>query len=312
MIFLIGSERSGTNLIRVLLGNHSRISAPAPIHLLDLLRTRTELLHPGSASAACALADKLETFANHAFSDWKLRLSEHFVEDLPKMSAFDIMHRMYTEKAQADGADVYFNKDNHLHTYGAGIMAHVPQARFIWIYRNPLDQVASWMKTPVHIRTPYAAARKWEADQSACLQLAKFYGAQVHRVAYEDLIENTHIVVERALAFAGLEMESACAQTRKDNKDAAKHVLWQNLDKPVMNDNKNKYGEQLSAQEIEVVETVCKPLMLQLGYQPTTAASAKFNRYFYQITNRIARRKSVSPRDIEVIISRKNMVKEIF
>lgn len=37
-IFLIGSERSGTNLLRVLLGNHSRISAPPPIHILDLLR----------------------------------------------------------------------------------------------------------------------------------------------------------------------------------------------------------------------------------------------------------------------------------
>jgi len=42
-IFLIGSERSGTNLLRVLLGNHSRISAPPPIHLLDLFESRTGL-----------------------------------------------------------------------------------------------------------------------------------------------------------------------------------------------------------------------------------------------------------------------------
>ena len=147
------------------------------------------------------------------------------------------MDTLYSHKAEVDGASAYFNKDNHLHNYAPGILMHIPEACFIWIYRNPLDQVASWMKAGVGYKTPYAAAHKWQNDQATCNRLERFYGIPVCRVAYEDLIADTGREMARILEFAGLPMEEACSQTSCYNREARRHVLWENLDKPVMRNN---------------------------------------------------------------------------
>src|SRR6056297_2501037 len=100
-IFLIGSERSGTNLLRVLFGNHSRISAPPPIHLLDLFESRTSLLQPAPGVEAEALARKLEAYVNHDFSDWRPSLPSDSPAQLSGLSAFVMRKRLYVRVARA-------------------------------------------------------------------------------------------------------------------------------------------------------------------------------------------------------------------
>jgi hypothetical protein len=312
-IFLVGSERSGTNLLRVLIGNHSQISAPPPIHLLDLIVNRLQLVHPSQGSESAALARKLETYVNHEFSDWKLALTPEIETLLPELSAVELMDVLYSLKAETDGMGAYFNKDNNLHNYAPGIYARLPEAKFIWIYRNPLDQVASWMAARMAYRTPYAAAHKWQNDQTTCYRLERFYGIQIHRVAYENLIADTAREMARILDFVDLPMEEACAQTSRDNREARRHLLWENLDKPIMRTNFGKYAEQLSEAEIEMVETICKGMMSTLNFEFVTDANYNFgNRFIFAVRNRLSRRKLTTEKGVETILAKKALVRDLF
>lgn len=278
-IFLLGSERSGTNLLRVLLGNHTAVSAPAPIHLLDVLKDKPHLFHPYDAERIEALVERIGTYVNHDFSDWKLAIDgAAFHARYRPTSLLDVLDGVYTEKARHDGKPAYFCKDNHLHAYALALRARFPDARFVYIHRDPRDQVSSWLEHRFHLHSAHQAAKKWRREQEACLALARVWGLPLVPVKYEELIADTPGVMARVLETLGLPVEDACFQTSGKNAEAKKHALWKNLDKPVMRDNSGNYRTKLSAEDVEVVETLCRREMEALGYALDTPAAWRSDR----------------------------------
>lgn len=317
-MFLLGSERSGTNLLRVLLGNHSQVSAPPPIHLCDVLMNRRELYYPYEKATIQKLVPRIQDYVNHTFSDWKLTLDPAAFFDTYTPSSFlDIFDGVYTEKARADGKTAYFSKDNHLHHYALGLKLHFPECHLVYIYRDPRDQVASWLKNPFHLHTAYQAAMKWKEDQAICLALKEFYNVNLVQVKYEDLIADTPGVMTRVLTELGLTVEEQCFQTSGKNTEAKKHVLWKNLDKKVISDNHGKYREVLTDEQVNLVETLCKQEMGPLGYTLDTQANFDFGHPYVWKVRELAkiwmsRRKHNQEKGFEVIIDKNRYVNEVF
>ena len=80
-----------------------------------------------------------------------------------------------------------------------------------------------------------------------------------------------------------------------------------------MRSNHGKYAEHLSPGEIEMVETICKDMMARLGYGFVSDANYNFgNRYAFALRNRLSRRKLVSEKGIETILSKKALIKDLF
>ena len=318
-IFLLGSERSGTNLLRVLLGNHSRVCAPPPIHLLDVFHRRPRWYFPHSPARRAYLADAVNRYVNHAFCGWETDVSKALsAPDFLPTSFIDVLDQVYRAKAEAEGCPVYFCKDNHLHHYAPALAARFPDAAFVYIYRDPRDQVLSWMKTPLFLATPWQAAQKWREDQEICDAVENFYGIPLLRVCYESLITDTRGVMTGLLAQLGLPVEEPCFQTRKDNREADRHVLWKNLNKPVNTDNRDKFLADMSPADIELVETVCLQQMQRLGYVPVTPARFDFgNRAIWKLREKwrkaSARRqkKKLATGDAAVIVEKNNFVRSL-
>jgi hypothetical protein len=295
-IFLLGSERSGSNLLRTLIGNHSQIAAPIAPHFCDVFwdRFRRYKRSDGTIASLELLAD-LERYVNHPFNDWNLNLEkERLIETYNPKSFLHFVDLMYSEKAKQEGNSGYFSKDNHNHKYALGILKDIPNALFVYLYRDPRDQVASWMRSPIHLHTPYQAAAKWVDDQRACLQLGDFYGLTIHPIQYEVLVDKPQETMEKLFDFLGLEPEEACYQTSDDNKEFKKISLWENLGKPIIQGNYNKYRDVLSSSDVEIVETVCKEQMKRLGYSLQTSASCNFKSRLFRWKEQARRRKSLT------------------
>lgn len=319
-VFLLGSERSGTNLLRGLLGRHKDISAPPPIHLLDQLYKRPVWDALRDRDIHRELMEKIQTYVNHEFSNWDLTIPES-LKDPSKMptSHIEVMDNVYTLKAASDGKSCYFCKDNHLHNYAIAIREAFPDSAFIYIYRDPRDQVASWMKTPFHLHTPYQAAKKWAAEQHACLALSRFYNVRVYPVAYEELIEKPNRIIERILDFAGLPSHDTENAPKDIEIESKRHKLWQNISKPVNKNNRGAYRTTLTDRQVHIVETLCQKQMIELGYTPETHCDYNFgSAALWQIKELLReslskrRSKAQTASDFEVIRSKTRLAKELF
>jgi hypothetical protein len=318
-IFLLGSERSGSNLLRTLLGNHSKINAPVAPHFCDVFVAHFPL-YKRHANGKEKLLEDLQRYANHTFNAWDLQL------DIPRMlkeyelnSFVQFVNAMYSEKAKSEGKTGYFSKDNHNHKYALGILKDFPDAKFIFLYRDPRDQVASWLRSPIHLHTPYKAIVKWDNEQRACLQLRDFYQVDMHLVKYEDLVDDTEKVMTGVLKYLGFEIEPNCFNTKKDNKEATKIPHWQNLNKPVMKNNYGKFRDVLSQRDVEMIETISMREMRELGYPSVTQANWKRGHpYVFRVSQKIkevtSRRKNRDfiKNEMGILLDKQKFVKSLF
>lgn len=284
IVIILASERSGTNLLRVLLGNHKDLDAPVAVHFFntfkDIVGGYGDL---NKKENAVWLMSHFLKSANHEYTNWELEVSPESVVDEFKVDSFaSAFDAIYKEQAKKKGLVHYVVKDNEMFKY-----AHLTEelndennkVYYIHLYRDPRDHVVSWMKTPLFLHTPYDAAFKWNKEQNMVKDLSK--DLDIFKVSYEDLISDTKSVMEGLLTHLELEVDENCFQTRPDNKESQSNLMWKNLSKPVIKENKKKYIDYLSKKDLKIVETLCKKNMKDLGYKFDTSASWKdyFDRY---------------------------------
>lgn len=319
-IFLLGSERSGSNLVRTLLGNHSAISAPIAPHLCDVFSKHIDRYKPWNASLASLYKD-IETYINHPFNDWGLQLDAARMANNPSNANFiEVLNNVYSEKAIGENKKAYFSKDIHNHRYALGIKNSFSDVKFVYLYRDPRDQVASWLRTPLYLHTPYQAITKWVQEQEAIAMLTDFYGLEVHFLKYEDLIDDTATVISNTLQFIGLPVEEVCFSTNPKNDEAGKHPLWENINRPIKKSDSRKYKDVLSSgNSLLMVESMASKHMLRLGYSRETEGKwrKKSTTLFdlqEQFKIRTSQRKQAGfmAKDMAILNDKKELIKKIF
>ncbi|UII31665.1 sulfotransferase [Fulvivirga ulvae] len=305
-IFLLGSERSGSNLLRTLIGNHSKISAPVAPHFCDAFGNAYNYYLPLSLSNRVMLLKDMELYANHEYNGWNLNMDyDKVCNKYGLNSIVEFAHALYQEKACSEECELYFSKDNHNHKYALAILKDLPDAKFIYLYRDPRDHVASWLRTPLFMHTAYSVITKWKKEQRDILNLHNLYNVDMCFVKYEDLISNTESVMTNVLGYINLKVEEACFNTNKETKEAKRNPLWKNLDKPILKENKNKYKDKLKGADLNMVETIASHYMSGLKYEPTTNQDWNMgNPYFFKL-NQIIQTKHSS------IVNRKLKEKEM-
>ena len=113
-IFLLASERSGSNLIRVICGSHPAIAAPPPPHLLMTflpeLPAYGDLSTEGSFRRLCR---DVATVMDHQLGSWHDSPSaEELFQEVSDRSFMAVFDRVYDREREAAGAQRVFFKEN--------------------------------------------------------------------------------------------------------------------------------------------------------------------------------------------------------
>lgn len=277
-VFLLLSERSGSNLLRTLLSNHAQLSGPlAPQFFMTFdhrLKAYGDLREPDNCIALLKDMINLSRLALYA---WQMDgdAAEFYARHKPA-SLPECVHHLYQYQASREGAATYVCKENNLIDYASSLFECGTEPRFIYLYRDPRDYLASISKHPEFGLTVYAAINKWVKEQEQCLAFQAAHTDLVHCLSYEELVATTEEALTGVLEFLRLPVDPACFLTNtKKNEALAWNPLWENLRKDVMRDNFGKFAETLSSREIHMAETVAKPLMERFGYDLTTKAGWK-------------------------------------
>ena len=284
-IIVLASERSGTNLLRVLLGNHKEISAPVAVHFFNTFHTHIDAYGDLSKREnAITLIHHFLRSANHAYTNWELKTSAEDIVDTYNVdsfeTAFDAIYKAY---ATSENKEHYVTKDNDLY-YFIPLLERLKSSddtvHYIYLYRDPRDQVVSWTKTPLFLHTVYDIAKKWNIEQNTVKNhVGKI---KMHYVKYEDLTDDIEAVMSKLLAEIELEIDDNCFRTDASNSESMTNELWKNLNKPIIQGNTKKYRQYLSFKQIRMIETICGNNMKRLGYELETEANWKDHFGFYK------------------------------
>lgn len=274
VVFLICSERSGSNLIRAVVDAHSQYCAPAPTHLSDFL-----------CGAYCY--GDLELDAN-----WS-RLVDDLVRQYSRRAEFVGVEvdadELMREVRRGDVRGLYlyvhkkamrysnksrlFLKENHTAVMFAIFNQHFPNAKYVFQVRDPRDFALSCKKARFDLPAMASIAHTtkiWAMDQHAALSVLHSLGPErVFVQRYEDLVANPENVLQALCAFLGVDFESDLLtfNEKESAKRSADFRGWKNLNRPFMSTNTAKYKSGLSAREIRAIEFRLGPSMQRFGYE---------------------------------------------
>lgn len=270
-VFIIASERSGTNLLRVRLTEAQEIYfGVSPAHLLKNLYYREPYFGPlADDTNFTKLLDAALNLCKVHFAPWNIDWTpESLLIDYgsrPRDTLF-LMDFMMAKYTQEQGRERYISKENFLYEYALDIAARLPGARFIYLYRDPRDVIASQCKRHRYANGVLPFARLWQYEQAKAIRVHNILALQKRSIAisYEELIVNEASVIQRLLAFLKVD-HGAKVEKFSERVDVVPHE-WVNLSKPTMSENYLKYRQNLSKRQIKVIEGLCHLQMSHLGY----------------------------------------------
>lgn len=273
-IFIIASERSGTNLLRKrLTENQDHYLGPSPAHFLK------HLYYQQPYYGDLYIDENFRAFVSNAldlclvhFAPWNIDwTAENIMVNYGdnRRNSINLMHYMMNRYAKEQGFSGYICKDNYLYEFALDIASHIPSARFIYLYRDPRDFVLSQIKRPGVIKSVARFSKLWKYEQTKSIAVAEQLKSdgKCSFLSYEDLISDENGSINRVLSFLKLE--------RSESKNYAENVHenvheWSNLSKDTMRDNSEKFLKEMTGKKVGLVESICHTQMEYLGYRFVT------------------------------------------
>ncbi len=276
-LFIVGANRSGTTLLRLLLNAHSRIAIPDELVYLDSFLAGVPIeawAQPGLSSGTykafvdnflqeqCAPLDALD----------RDRLRE---EILAGPHDFRRPYRCALETwARHHGKERWGEKTPGNLFYADILLDMFPEAQFLYVVRDPRAGVASMQRVsffPNDVVFNALSRRKHDIDGRALL---KRHVPSVQRatVQYEALVRNPESTMRAVCDVLDEAFEPQMLRFHEDAgqymRDDARQRHNATATRPITGDRVDAWKEQLTADQVATVEHICADVMQDFGYAP--------------------------------------------
>lgn len=271
---MIGTQRSGSNLLRLMLNQLKGVSAPHPPHILErlmpLLPAYGDLTIVSNFEAligdVCILVETNPVPWSDVVLDRQVILARCVQPTLP-----EITRVVYELKAESEGANVWMCKSMANIRFVEDLENYSPKPLYVHLFRDGRDVALSFKKAIVGEKHIYHIARQWKQEQDASIDLYEKLGRdRVIRLRYEDLLQNPQEELKRLCGFlrvAYSETAMSYHESDESRETANSGLMWQNVVKPVLADNHNKFLKELNEEDIRIFECVAGDTLEKLGYQ---------------------------------------------
>jgi len=291
-IFIIGTERSGTNLLRLILNSHPEIAVPHPPHIMKLFSPLVQLYGnlAEDLNFKRLIADVSQMVELHPYP-WEIKPDrERIFREAAARELICIYFAIYDQYLEHSGKVRWCCKSTFMIDHVADILRFYPAARFIFMTRDGRDVAVSAKSSIFNHYHVYYSAKRWQREQRTGLNwLEKLSPTQIKLLKYEELTAKPAKEIKELCDFIDLPYDDKMLEYHRLNeakKSGSLSISWENTAKPVISDNNGKFRKQLSVQEILQFEAITLDELQQLGYETVNSPE-----YLLQVKNDLVREK---------------------
>lgn len=273
-ILMIGTQRSGSNLLRLMLDQIPTITAPHPPHILQrlmpLVPTYGDLL----------VQSKFEMLVDHVCQlvelnpvPWEgVTLDRQEVAALCReKSLVAVFSAIYDILAKVRNAQTWCCKSLANVHYLPEISSYLPNAKYLYIYRDGRDVAVSFKKAVVGQKHFYHIAQEWAKAQRTALKMrTQMPPEQFFSLSYEMLIGEPEQTLRDLCKFLEVEYIPSMLSFHQSSEalnTASSSSLWNNVTRPIMAQNTKKFLTQATEKDVKIFELVAGDVLDALGYE---------------------------------------------
>jgi len=274
-LFIVGSERSGSNLLRAMLNQLPNVSIPHPPHLMRDLAPLFERYGDLKEDRNFRrLIDHAENLVDLHFAPWPFRLDKELIFDeasrLGMRDPYAVYALIYEQYRAHEDKGRWGCKSTFMINNVKDVLGHHGKAQFLHLVRDGRDVAASARRSIFSHYHPYFTAQLWAREQNLAQQwseaLPKEQWLTIH---YEDLISEPEREARRICEFLGEPYSDSLLSyfnSPKEKKLSSLNRSWENLGQPVLSGNSQKYRATLSENEIMLFEAIAGEELKTFGY----------------------------------------------
>jgi hypothetical protein len=148
-------------------------------------------------------------------------------------------------------------------------------ARYIHLHRDPRDVALSFQKAIVGEKTWYHIAKQWHDEQQKAIQLSKTVPHdRFLSVSYQQLTVSPKQTLEAVCKFMDISFSDDMLNFHQSNEaqsTAQAGEMWENVGRPIMASNSNKFLTSAPLEGLAIMERVAGESMDYLGYKKASA-----------------------------------------
>lgn len=270
---IIGMQRSGSNLLRLMLNELDGMIAPHPPHILRTFwplvdkygdledRANFELL----IDDVCGLVETNPVVWENVVLDRARVLAK-----CREKSLTGVFHAIYDLMAQDNNSNYWCCKSMVNVKFAQAMEDEGVRPFYIHLVRDGRDVASSFRKVAVGDKHVYHIAKNWNDLQERSIALVKLLGpSRAMTIRYEDLIQHPEENMKAVCDLIGLPFSANVIKYFKSEE--SKHTadsgyMWGNLTKPIMPGNFGKYKNDLTNEEVQIFEAIAKESLSHFNY----------------------------------------------
>jgi hypothetical protein len=293
--FIVGSARSGTTMLRLMLNAHPEVAVPPESRFIVELYTGAEEVET---------SEFIDQLGRHRrFMTWDLpkEAVREELEDRPRVRFTDAVRAAFRAYAQVNGKVRWGDKTPRYVQHIPLLARLFPDARFIHLVRDGRNVALSYADVPFGPKTITRVARLWSDRVSSGSASGRPLGPTRYiEIHYEDLVEDAEGQAKSLCEYLDLEFDPGMLEYTERSRGAVlpraarynPHVA----EKPIPSIRSWENG--MPSSQVELFEALAGPVLSSLGYPrrfPNPGADARVRAALGRLGVPIGRIKSTRP-----------------
>lgn len=267
--FIVGSPRSGTTLLRFMLGSHSRLAVPDETGFLPFLRRDPDQrLDVSETTAVLERIGRLNRFWKGIVSD-----GPAFYASLPQPRLPFLLDALYRQQGGLPPATRWGDKTPLYIRYIPQLLAIFPRAQIIHVVRDGRDTSlsarAKWGADHRYMDI-YYLLRSWQLNVTAGRRaLEALPPSQFFSLHYEDLVDDPQHVLRQVCEFLGEPFEPAMLEHTELAKTAGGGIdEHREAQEPVHARSIERWRLEMTPFEMRLADDLVGETLQEWGYTP--------------------------------------------